>query len=83
MTSLEPSHGPHKILLDNYDDRGQVTTSQRLWAKADWVIKLKMDIKKVKKVKNSKDDVYFHEGDVDLENCQHRIYKNPNIKDKD
>ena len=84
MTSVEPSQGPHKVHFDNYDDRGQVTNSQRLWPKVDWVVKLKMDrkkLKKVKKVKNSKGDVYLHEGDVNLANYQYSIDKNTNTKD--
>ena len=35
-----------------------------------------MERNKVKKVKNSKGDVYLYEGDVDLENCQYSIYQN-------
>ena len=83
FTFIDPSNDPKKILLNNYDDAGQVVNSQRLWAKLDWVIELKVDRNKVKKVKNSNRDVYLYEGDVHLENCQYSIYKNPNTKDKD
>ena len=80
MTSVKPSQGPRKVLLDSCDDRGQVTNSQRLWPKVDWVIKLKMDIKKVKEVKNSNGGVYLYEGDVNLANYQYSIDKNTNTK---
>ena len=83
FTSIDPSNDPKTILLNNYDDRGFVINSQRLWAKIDWVIELKMDMNKVKKVKNSNRDVYLHEGDVDLNNYRYSIYENPNTKDKD
>ena len=83
FTSIDPSNDPKKILLNNYDDAGQVVNSQRLWAKIGWVIELKMDINKVKKVINSNRDVYLYEGDVDLNNYQYTIYENPNTKDKD
>ena len=83
FTSIDPGNDPKTILLNNYDDRGFVINSQRLWAKIDWVIELKMDMNKVKKVKNSNRDVYLHEGDVDLNNHRYSIYKNANTKDKD
>ncbi|CAH3046870.1 unnamed protein product, partial [Porites lobata] len=74
FTFIDPSNDPKKILLNNYDDAGQVVNSQRLWAKLDWVIELKVDRNKVKKVKNSNRDVYLYEGDVHLENCQYSIF---------
>ena len=77
FTSLDPSQDPKELLYNNYDDAGQVVKSQRLWAKFDWVVEVKMDKNEAKKIKNSKGDVYLHEGDVDLQKCQYSIYKNP------
>ena len=81
FTSIDPSNDPKKILLNNYDDAGQVVNSKKLWAKIDWVIKIKMEdyeneFEKVSGVSNR--DVYLYEGDVHLNNYQYRIYKNPN-----
>ena len=81
MTSLEPRHGPNEILFNNFDDRGHVTARQtRFWDKIEWVIKLEMDINKVKKVENIERDVYLHEGDIKLENYQYSIEPNPYTK---
>ena len=78
FTSIDPSNDPETILLNNYDDRGFVKNSQRLWAKIDRVIEVKMQMNNVKKCYDSNRDVYLYEGDVHLNNYQHRIYKNPN-----
>ena len=80
FTSIDPSNDTKKILLNNYDDRGQVVNSRKLWAKIDWVIKIKMDENEVEKVSGvSNRDVYLYEGDVHLKNYpQHSIEKNPN-----
>ena len=80
FTSIDPSNDPKKILLNNYDDRGQVVNSRKLWAKIDWVIKIKMDENEVEKVSGvSNRDVYLYEGDVHLKKYpQHSIEKNPN-----
>ena len=85
FTSIDPNNDPKKILLNNYDDRGNVVNSKRLWDKIDWVIEVNMDENKVTKVvfddpKNQSQnnrDVYLYEGDVDLKNYQCKIYKNP------
>ena len=79
LTSLDPRlHVQKEILINNYDDAGQVQRSERLWAKPEWVVELKMDKNEVEKIKNSKGDVYLHEGDIDLKKCQeYSIYKNP------
>ena len=85
FTSLDPRlHDPKEILRNNFDDRGQVTTSQRLWAKLDWVVEVEMDVNEVEKTETDPDrDVYLYKGNVNLHDYQYRIYKNPNIKDKD
>mmetsp|Transcript_51745 Transcript_51745/g.82649 ORF Transcript_51745/g.82649 Transcript_51745/m.82649 type:complete len:125 (-) Transcript_51745:279-653(-) len=79
FTSIDPSNDPKKILLNNYDDRGQVVNSKRLWAKIGWVIEINMNENEVEKVPGvSNRDVYLYEGDVHLNNYQCSIYKNPN-----
>ena len=80
FTSIDPSKDPKKILLNNYDDRGQVVNSKKLWAKIDWVIKIKMDKNDVEKVSGvSNRDVYLFDGDVHLKHYpQYSIEKNPN-----
>ena len=85
FTSLDPRlHDPKEILHNNFDDRGQVTTSQRLWAKLDWVVEVEIDVNEVEKTETDPDrDVYLYGGNVNLNNYQYKIYKNPNIKDKD
>ena len=85
FTSLDPGlHDPKKILLNNYDDAGQVTTSQRLWAKLDWVVEVEMDVNEVEKTETDPDrDVYLYKGNVNLNDYHYRIYKNRNLKDKD
>ena len=84
FTSIDPSNDPKKILLNNYDDAGQVVNSKRLWAKIDWVIEINMNKNEVEKVTGvSNRDIYLYEGDVHLKNYQYSIYKNPNTKDKD
>ena len=83
FTSIDPSNDPKKILLNNYDDRGFVVNSKRLWRKIDWVVEVDMDKNEVTKVSNSNRDVYLYEGDVDLDNYQYRIYENEKTKDKD
>ena len=84
FTSIDPSNDPKKILLNNYDDAGQVVNSKRLWAKIDWVIEINMNKNEVEKVTGvSNRDIYLYEGDVHLKNYQCSIYKNPNTKDKD
>ena len=50
FTSIDPSNDPKKILLNNYDDAGQVVNSKRLWAKIDWVIEINMNKNEVEKV---------------------------------
>ena len=82
FTSLDPSHDPKEILINNYDDAGQVQRSERLWAKTEWVVELKMDKKEVKKIENCNRDVYLNKDDVHLKNYQYSIYENPNKKDK-
>ncbi|XP_068743939.1 uncharacterized protein [Montipora capricornis] len=77
FTSIDPNSDPKKILLNNYDDRGNVVNSKRLWDKIDWVIEVNMDETEVTKVSIDNRDVYFYEGDVDLKNYQYKIYKNP------
>ncbi|CAH3167644.1 unnamed protein product [Porites evermanni] len=77
FTSIDPSNDPKTILLNNYDDRGFVINSQRLWAKIDWVIEVKMQMNNIEKVYDSNRDVYLYKGDVHLNNYQHSIYKNP------
>ena len=85
FTSLDPElHDPKELLYNNYDDAGQVGTSKRLWAKLEWVVKVEMDVNEVEKTKNDRNrDVYLYKGNVNLNNHQYKIYKNPNIKDKD
>lgn len=41
-----------------------------------------MEMNKVTKVSIDNRDVYLYEGDVDLDNYQYSIYKNPNTEDK-
>ena len=77
FTSIDPNNNPKKILLNNYDDRGNVVNSKRLWDKIDWVIEVNMDKNEVTKVSIDNRDVYLYEGDVDLKNYQYSIYKNP------
>ena len=77
FTSIDPRNNPRTILLNNYDDRGHVINSQRLWAKIDWVVEVKMEMNKVEKVSASNRDVYLYKGDVHLSSYQHSIYKNP------
>ena len=77
FTSIDPNNDPKKILLNNYDDRGNVVNSKRLWDKIDWVIEVNMDENKVTKVSKDNRDVYLYKGDVDLKNYQCKIYKNP------
>ena len=83
FTSIDPNNDPKKILLNNYDDAGRVTNSKRLWGKIAWVIEVNMDENEVTKVPNANRDVYLYKGDVDLDNYQYSIYKNPKPKDKD
>ena len=58
----------------------KVVNSRKLWAKIDWVIKIKMDENEVEKVSGvSNRDVFLYEGDVHLKKYpQHSIEKNPN-----
>mmetsp|Transcript_51746 Transcript_51746/g.82651 ORF Transcript_51746/g.82651 Transcript_51746/m.82651 type:complete len:127 (-) Transcript_51746:61-441(-) len=80
FTSINPNSpdiDPRTILLNNYDDAGQVINSKRLWARIDWVIEVNLDMSEVMKVPNSNRDVYLYKGDVYLNNYQHSIYKNP------
>ena len=84
FTSLDPNRDPKELLYNNYDDRGQVGRSKRLWAKLDWVVEVEMDVNEVEKAETPPNrDVYLYKGNVNLKNYQYRIYKNTNTKDKD
>ena len=82
FTSLDPSHDPKEILINNYDDAGHVQRSERLWAKTEWVVEIEMGENEVKKIKNSNRDVYLNKNDVHLKKYKYSIYENPNTKDK-
>ncbi|KAK3749699.1 hypothetical protein QZH41_014972 [Actinostola sp. cb2023] len=83
FTSLDPYNDPKSILLNNYDDRGRVTNSKRLWAKIEWVVEVCIDEDKVEKVEEGNRDVYLYpDGDVDLTKYQWKVYKNPNTDKK-
>ena len=71
------------ILANNFDDKGKVINSKYL-DRIDWVVEVNVDMDKVTNVSNSNgQDVYLYEGNVNLDNCQYRIYKNPKTQDKD
>ena len=78
FTSIDPYHHPKHILLNNYDDDGNVINNRRLWAKVEWVVEVFLPEDEVEKVAGSNRDVYLFEGDVYLEEYEYEIYENPN-----
>ena len=76
FTSLDPSHDPKSILLNNYDDRGFVINSKPLWAKIEWVVEVYIDEDEVEKIEESNRDVYLYPGDVNLTKYQWKVYQN-------
>lgn len=73
---MNPANDPKAIQLNNYDDRGQVMKSKRLANKTEWVVEVDLPRDQVSKVSTTR-DVYVHEGDVNLSQHEHHIFKNP------
>ena len=80
FTSIAPNNNPELILLNNYDDAGNVTNSKQLWAKIEWVVEVAIPVSDVKKVEGQGNrDIYLYRGDVKLSGLQCSIYENPYV----
>ena len=79
FTSVGPYNDPKSILLNNYDDRGRVINSKRLWDRIQCVVEVAMPVNEVEKITGVKNqDIYLYpEYDVILLKYQHSIYRNP------
>jgi len=73
VTKKGPEHSTESIIRNNYDDN-VLHMMQTQKDKTDYVVEITMPKEDLQKC-DDKRDVYKHNGDLDLNNLDHKIYK--------